>query len=211
MVKAESSESSEPSRRRRFAWLSHPLVLLLIGGAFTAGITNYLVPSITRQWQNHDKELELKSGIVTKINGAAFGFFESIRSIEYAAKPKTLEPLDRAYVRWLTSTAVISAEMNTYFPSRAFNNDFTELYLTAQVIYALFKTSNSAGRNEVIIENPALFDHQSFKNIVAEPLQEVDINQEWYRYDADVSRLESVIAGRVGKLTDDILRAHSSL
>ena len=96
--------------------LSHPLVLLLIGGAFTAGITNYLVPSITRKWQNHDKELELKSELVREVNRAAFDFFESIRLIEYAGKPKTLEPLDRAYVRWLTSTEVISAEMITYFP-----------------------------------------------------------------------------------------------
>lgn len=141
-----------PTQRRRWAWLSHPLVLLLIGGAFTAGITNYLVPSITRQWQNHDKELELKSGLVTTVNRAAFDFFESIRLIEYGAKPKTLAPLDQAYVRWLTSTAVISAEMNTYFPSRKLNSDLNEVYLTTQVVYELFKTSNWTGRGEVISE-----------------------------------------------------------
>jgi hypothetical protein len=46
---------------------------------------------------------------------------------------------------------------------------------------------------------------------VVEPLQDVDINKERYRYDYDVGTLESVLAQRVGKLTDDILRAHSSL
>jgi hypothetical protein len=207
----EDSKPGESTQRRRWAWLSHPLLLLLIGGAFTAGITNYLIPSITRQWQNHDKELELKSGLVTTTNRAAFDFFESIRLIEYAAKPKTLAPLDRAYVRWLTSTAVISAEMNTYFPSEKLNRDLRDLYLTTQVIYTLFKTSNPTGRGEVISENPRLFEHEAFKNLVAEPLQEVDVNQEWYRYDTDLSELESVMAGRVGKLTDDILQAHSSL
>ena len=211
MDKTTSSVPSEPSQSRRWAFLSHPLVLLLIGGAFTAGITNYLVPSITRNWQNHDKELELKSSLVREVNHSAFDFFESIRLIEYAGKPKTLEPLDRAYVRWLTSTAVISAEMNTYFPNQAINDDFNAVFKTTQVIYALFKTSNPTGRKVLMTENPGLFDHHVFQNIVAEPLQEVDINQEWYRYDVDVSELEAIMGERVGKLTDDILRAHSSL
>jgi hypothetical protein len=206
-----SGAAAAPKPHRRWSWLAHPLVLLLVGGAFTAGITNYLVPSITRQWQNHDKELEIKSALVQDVNRAAFQFFETIRLIESEPPPKTLAALDRAYVSWRTSEQTFGATIQTYFPGERIAAASENLSLTMRVVYIVFKTSTAEGRRVQIDETPGLFDNARLDNIAAEPLQAVVLDQEWYRYDADVTELEGVVAERVKALTDAILGARSSL
>jgi hypothetical protein len=53
------------SQERKTIWdkISNPLVLLIVG----AVISGILVPYITRQWQDHQKELELKTELVSRI------------------------------------------------------------------------------------------------------------------------------------------------
>ena len=50
-----------------YEWLSHPLLLLLVG----ALVSSYLLPLLTQSWQNHQKELELKSALVSQISEEA--------------------------------------------------------------------------------------------------------------------------------------------
>jgi hypothetical protein len=196
----------------QWKWLSHPLFLLLLGGAFTAGITNYLVPSITRQWQNHDKELEIKSALVQNMNRAAFDFFESIRTVEYQDRPKTLAPLDRAYVSWRTAVRVDAAEFDTYFSNPEIDRDWGDVDSTIVLLYSIFKDRSSKGRAVLIQENPRLLEHKTFPNIVAESLRSVDVNTSYgYGYDTDVGELEVLVGERVAKATDQVLHARSSL
>lgn len=39
--------------------LSNPLLLLVVGGI----ISGLLIPYITNQWQNHQQQLEIKTGL----------------------------------------------------------------------------------------------------------------------------------------------------
>ncbi len=45
---------------RRF--LTHPLVLIAVGAA----VPGLLIPRFTRQWQNHEQELKLKTDLVDR-------------------------------------------------------------------------------------------------------------------------------------------------
>jgi hypothetical protein len=49
------------------AFLKHPLVLLVLGGVFTA----ILVPQVTRQWQDRQREQELKQSLLEEIATAS--------------------------------------------------------------------------------------------------------------------------------------------
>jgi hypothetical protein len=46
--------------------LSNPMVLLIVG----AIISSFIIPYYTRQWQDHQKELELKTNLSDEINKA---------------------------------------------------------------------------------------------------------------------------------------------
>jgi len=49
------------------AFLKHPLVLLVLGGVFTA----LLIPQITRQWQDRQSEKEIKRSLLEEISTSA--------------------------------------------------------------------------------------------------------------------------------------------
>ena len=55
--------------------LSHPLLLLVAGAIFTS----LLFPSITRQWQANEKQIELKSELMDEINEATADTLTSYR------------------------------------------------------------------------------------------------------------------------------------
>lgn len=59
-------------------WLSHPLVLLLVG----ALISGILVPIFTNQWQVRQNELELKNSLISRINESISGLIMSLQHAE---------------------------------------------------------------------------------------------------------------------------------
>jgi hypothetical protein len=131
---------AKPLRSPIGAFFAHPASLLLIGGAITALLSGLLVPSITRSWQNHDKELErrsvilreeqqrrsailheelgVKSDLVNLIGRATANFLGASQLRPYAepAPVRGLSEYDRAYVRWSISSAEIASRLAAYFP-----------------------------------------------------------------------------------------------
>ena len=93
--------------RLRSEWLAHPLVLLVVG-ALTSSV---LVPFITSRWQNHQKELELKTALVERVNQSTTAFLMSIQFAEMGARSQTQEDFDRAYRDWEMARAVIGSNL----------------------------------------------------------------------------------------------------
>lgn len=119
--------------------LTHPLVILLIG----ALLSGLLIPSISRRWQDRQKELELKTGLVTEIIEliteilmfrqyfhAAVIRYQQIRhdkDKELVARHKQDaviqgEKLDNAHIKWEVKSAVIEAKLGVYFPETGIAN-----------------------------------------------------------------------------------------
>ncbi len=58
----EGAKQDGNKKRGIKEWLSHPLVLLVVGAA----ITSFLLPQLTASWQVNEKELDLKYGLAVK-------------------------------------------------------------------------------------------------------------------------------------------------
>lgn len=91
--------------------LRHPLLLLIVG----AFITSFLIPSYTRQWQDHQKELELKADLADQMN--------TVVSSALIAQHLELNPFynsnnsafTNSYKDFQISREIISSKLSLYF------------------------------------------------------------------------------------------------
>jgi hypothetical protein len=114
-------------------WLAHPLVLLVVGAVFSS----LVIPVFTRRWQNHQKELELKTGLVTEITQVVTSLVMSVQFAEMRAKSQSQEDFDAAYREWETGSAVIASKLRGYFPGTALAHDWGDLARLTTNFYAL--------------------------------------------------------------------------
>ena len=92
--------------------LSHPFVLLMIG----AGISGLLVPHITNQWQNHQKELELKTDLASEISKAVANIVIASRLVQIPTFAFTNLSYANTVEEWEASKASIGSQIEAYFP-----------------------------------------------------------------------------------------------
>src|SRR3954465_8200034 len=95
--------------------LGHPVFLLVLGAA----VSSLLIPAITRGWQNHEKQLQIKTGLVTDMSSSLTTFlmaiqFAEVQSEASGAAPKgellkraeaTFERANQAYYSFEVSSA----------------------------------------------------------------------------------------------------------
>ena len=91
--------------------LSHPFVLLIIG----AGISGLLIPHITNQWQNHQKELELKTDLASEISKAVANIIISSRLVQIPTFAYTNLSYANTVEQWEESKASIGSQIEAYF------------------------------------------------------------------------------------------------
>jgi hypothetical protein len=104
-------------------WLRHPLVVALV----SALIASILIPLFTRQWQDRQKELDLKRDLVQQIAAASTTAVRSAVSLERghlrAAGGEAGEDRTEIYPillnEWLTQRAITRSIVSTYFPKLA--------------------------------------------------------------------------------------------
>jgi hypothetical protein len=114
-------------------WLGHPFVLLVAGGI----LSSVVVPALTRRWQNHQKELELKTGLVTEITDVVTGLVMAVQFAELGSTTQTQEDFDTAYRDWETKSAVIASKLRAYFPKTTLVDEWHALSRLATNFYAL--------------------------------------------------------------------------
>ena len=99
--------------------LTHPLFLLLIG----ALLTGIILPSITRKWQNYQKELDLKTELVSEMSKSlmtvlmTFEFSLFHTSNGSSAGDKASKELIEKLKEWQISSCVIGSKLHAYFPN----------------------------------------------------------------------------------------------
>lgn len=107
------------------AFLKHPLFLLIAG----AVVTGYLVPTITRYWQDRQKELEQRTGLVGDISE---NVMKIVMAVQFAhvwkanlsasedigsadQRRELMEQLNAAYMEWQVRSAVLGTKLEAYF------------------------------------------------------------------------------------------------
>jgi hypothetical protein len=99
------------NKRAVESYLSNPLLLLVVG----AVISGLLIPYITSQWQNHEKELELKTNLVTRISESLSGVLTTAQ-FSAANRTEQAEYL-QAYYEWEATHSAIGSYIRAYFPN----------------------------------------------------------------------------------------------
>jgi hypothetical protein len=150
--------------------------LLLIA---TALISNFLVPAITRRWQDHQKELELKTGFVSEISESVMDILLAIQFAEVVARSQTQEQYDEAYRTWEKRKAVIGAKLRAYFPRTDLGPSWDQFGDIVSEVYALSGTSEPGERAEQLSKLKQYFgtdavDWQALANL---ELKKGDLHQ----------------------------------
>jgi hypothetical protein len=109
-------ESSAFSRRVNTIkeFVSNPLLLLIVG----AVISGLLVPSITSQWQNYQKELEIKSNLTGKISEALSRMIVAIQGVEIQPETVITQEYNDEFREWQISSSIIASQVRTYYPDQ---------------------------------------------------------------------------------------------
>ena len=125
-------------------WIAHPLFLLLVG----ALISSYLIPSWTRRWQDHQKELELKVALIREINDSIMNMIMRIEVVEILAitkqdKEKEYEDMQSYYKKWIVEKEVIGSNIQAFFPDNIqIGRKWTDLTTIVYLLEALSEVGN---------------------------------------------------------------------
>lgn len=122
--------------------LSHPLLLLVVG----ALISKYLIPSLTRRWQDHQKKLELKSDLLNRIGESVTGIVIAIQFAECMAGHQTKEDLDHAYRDWEIKRAGIGSSLRAYYPESKIGPDWDSYSDLVTDFYGLTEIQDEKNR-----------------------------------------------------------------
>jgi hypothetical protein len=142
--------------------LGHPLLLLLVG----AIVSSYLIPALTRSWQNHEKELDLKASLAAEMSEKATDFVMAVQFYKLNTQgldlgaasqavrrdaAKQLDDLNRRYRRWEIDSAVIASRLRAYFADPEISADWRALAATITSFYAI-EGETDVGRSAPQIE-----------------------------------------------------------
>jgi hypothetical protein len=136
----------------------------------TAIISHYLIPKITKRWQDHQKELELKTGFVSEISESVLGIVMAVQFAEVGAKSQTHDQFDNAYRDWEMKKAIIGSQIRGYFPHTTLGPDWDEFSDMVSEVYALSGTTDKDFRNTRLNELKQYFstdsvDWKSLENV----------------------------------------------
>lgn len=86
------------------------VVLGLLVAAYISGV---LVPAVAESWQDHQKELDVKTRLVSDMSSSAAAMMSAIDN--FVVNPTTnLTAYNNAYLTWLKESQVESAQLSAY-------------------------------------------------------------------------------------------------
>jgi hypothetical protein len=95
--------------------LAHPLFILLTG----AVVSSLLIPSVTRRWQDRQKALELKAGLLASLSDAATRIITHAWFRELGGKKKLSDEdrveFDWRYGEWEVEARRLETQLRAYF------------------------------------------------------------------------------------------------
>jgi hypothetical protein len=122
--------------------LSHPLFLLVVG----AIISSIIIPIYTNQWQNYQKELEIKSKLAEEISTSISNKIINSRLVQISGYTENIDYV-KSTIDWEISKARISSIIGTYFVDPFVKNQWEELsFLISE--FSVLETSLTSNETE---------------------------------------------------------------
>jgi hypothetical protein len=206
--------------------LAHPIVLLIVG----AIISSFLIPFYTRAWQDHQKELELKTELVSENSGAVTPIIISAQTIKSTTSPSSNYYI--AYQNWETSSAIVGSKLQAYFHDTSLPSEWNNYSKILTDFVFLSISSNTCIKMGYVEEIQKYFSVNSnslnktelqkcqshinnFQNIQESPFPQnsskidwnILINEKYGPLSASWSRLEQIFVSQRDDLIDESLRS----
>ena len=135
-----------PSRWRS-AWARTPKPVLMV--LFGAAISAWLVPAFTRQWQDRQKEREIKVALVSEISDSTANALVTSQFVAGGALTEGQAEYNRISLDWAQRSAQVEAELAAYFPGQALVDDWHDYSIVVENDFYLL-TKNPAGKAEAV-------------------------------------------------------------
>lgn len=107
---ADTSAPSPPLWRRLRPATGHPLLIALVVAAFTA----WFGPAVTREWQNHDRELALKDELVQQSTAASAKLVSAVQGHEFRPNAASTAKYEAAFAKWDEESQALGARISVY-------------------------------------------------------------------------------------------------
>lgn len=145
---AERARESVPPKavRSRWWWLPKPILLTLFGAVISA----WLVPAFTRQWQDRQKEREIKVALVSDIGDSTSDALVTSQYVANRAFPggNGQAEYNRFTLDWARRSAQIEAKLRAYFPDNPLVDDWHEYSIVVQNDFYLL--TGGSGKAEAV-------------------------------------------------------------
>ena len=120
---------------------------------------SWLLPQITRQWQDHQKALEIQTGLVSDMSTAVSGAVATSRFVaaglvaQSSADPAAEQQAwNQAYRDWTTTSASIGAKLRAYFGSAVGSDWQSFTYVVTDYVLLSAKPRQGGGRVAQVAE-----------------------------------------------------------
>jgi hypothetical protein len=192
------------SRQDISVTLRHPFTLLLA----TALISGWLVPRITRSWQDHQRRGELKVQLVTEAGNSAASMLVTAQFSEFGGSATNQEEINRAFRAWETEQVVVSTKIRAYVDDVALAKDWDTLSHMITLTYAM-SAKDAPRRKEYLAELRTYISDKDvnwsaleagYSDEKFDEKQFLEYNRAWYQ-------LKAALLDRYGKLVQRILDA----
>jgi hypothetical protein len=106
-------------------FLSHGFVLLVSG----AILSSLLIPSFTRQWQDYQRELDIKSNLLSQMNQTAITIITELEAIqvgEFSNQAQEFNHFIDTANTWKIQASVIQSQLDVYYPQSQVSGDWAK-------------------------------------------------------------------------------------
>jgi hypothetical protein len=120
---------------------------------------SWLLPQITRQWQDHQKALEIQTGLVSQMSESVSSAVATGRFIaaglvaQSSADPRVEQRAwNEGYRQWTTAGASIGAKLRAYLGSRVSSEWRSFTYVVTDFFLLSAKPARNSGRQDQVAE-----------------------------------------------------------
>jgi uncharacterized membrane-anchored protein YhcB (DUF1043 family) len=117
--------------------LSSPFWVLIIGAIISIVFSGLLIPRITETWQNHQKQLEVKTELVTHISKTVSDFIITAQLVEARSPSLAAEDYHKAYRNWSEASADIESQLMAYYPNDKYAKQWHDYTVVLEKFYFL--------------------------------------------------------------------------
>jgi hypothetical protein len=117
-----------------YRWLSAPLLITVVG----AGLINFVIPEITRKSENHQRALDVKTGLVGDMSEAVARALTASRLVATdVVRDGTTAHFNRGLQAWKEQQAKLGTELEAYFPGTGVGSEWKQYGQIVTDVYFL--------------------------------------------------------------------------